>query len=257
MLRLSFSQWENYNGCPRRWDFQSLQRLPRSAPGPAASRGLGVHAAIENYIQIPRGHPAAYPVAHYRDVLDLFRCHPNGAIYLENKLFFDPEWYAVPKDHPDRKWTIILDALRIEGSTGHIGEWKTGKPKDTHRDQRTLYTLATYRKYGVEEVVATTYYFDNTSEPQRLKSVETAVPKLIKIWDDRAYQMEHDDFRPPRPGFHCRWCDYARDKGGPCEFTTGAVEASKIAPPSKFVASLKKSLTPLSGPPSTDTPASS
>ena len=119
----------------------------------------------------------------------------------------------------------VLDAVRFEkktmNDTGvvHIGEWKSGKPKDTHADQRKLYAMFGMRVWLADEVQVTTYYVEDTAPPARLTlRNESGFTKLRDLWDSRISTMRRDQLCAPRPSFACRFCDYAKAQGGPCQF---------------------------------------
>jgi len=228
-FRWSFSQWETYNSCPARWKYKSVMKLPSSPPGPAAARGLELHDRVENYITNQRddvsppnhsygGKPAAIVHEKYLPVLLAFREHPNGDRYTEKRLSFDEEWYLCGAKSPDAWCVAVLDASRFIDRTLHIGEWKSGKPKDTHADQRKMYALAGLRAWKADEVIVTTYYLEDTAPPQRLAAKDSAEQKLKDLWRGRVEQMQGDKILAPKPGDHCFWCDYSKKKGGPCAF---------------------------------------
>lgn len=233
-FRWSFSQWENYNGCPARWKYKSVLRLPDSPPGPAAFRGLQIHQTVEDYIakRVDVAHKDIVP--KYYGVFDQFKDHPNGEMHNEYKFTLTNEWIVAGPLTSGRAWcTMVLDAVRVGDDhkgphrtrtsplVAYIGEWKSGKPKDTHGDQRKLYTLgAMIRWPWVDEVQTTTYYLEDTGPPQRLKVVntESAKDKLKGLWQQRVDLMQRDAICAPKPGMHCNWCAYSKKKGGPCVF---------------------------------------
>lgn len=233
-FRWSFSQWENYNGCPARWNFKSVLKYPGSPPGPAAARGLDMHDRVERYIkgeieaeECINGDPnvrfgskkAAVINVKYLHVLDQFREHPNGDRYTEHKLGFDAEWYLSGAISKTAACIGLLDAVRYDGSILHVGEWKSGKPKDTHGDQRKIYALFGLRKWvDADQVEVTTYYLEDTAPPQKLTVKPTAEQKLKDLWNGRIEQMQKDKILAPKPSEACFWCDYAKKKGGPCQF---------------------------------------
>lgn len=231
-FRWSFSQWETYNACPAKWRFKSVLKLPGLPTGPAAARGLDMHDRVERYIKgeievkdLLAGSPearfgskkAAVIDPAYLPVINEFKDHPNGDRYTEHRLGFDNEWYlsgGVSKT----AWCIgVLDAARVDGVV-YIAEWKSGQPKETHVDQRKLYALFGLRRWITEEVRVTTYYLEGTAEPQRLVVKASAEQKLKDLWNQRVIQMQTDEICAPKPGEHCRWCDYSARNGGPCKF---------------------------------------
>jgi hypothetical protein len=225
-FRWSFSQWEAYNQCPAKWNFQSRMKLPRKPPGPAAARGLQMHDSVEQYI---KGAPEEmlHPDIdkRYIPILDAFKNHPNGDRHTEKKLAFDSEWYLCGVTSKYAACVAVLDAVRYlkphytDKGVLEIGEWKSGRPKDTHGDQRKLYAMFGMRAWLADEVRVTTYYLENTAPPQRLVlSSQSGFEKLRDLWADRISTMQRDEICAPRPGIHCRWCDYAKSQGGPCQF---------------------------------------
>ena len=241
-FRWSFSQWENYNGCPQRWKFKSIMKLPGSPPGPAAARGLDMHDRVEHYIggsitqeQCVYGDPDKRfgdkkpAVIHpkYIPILDAYKNHPNGDRGAERKVAFDSEWYVCAPTSKTASCVAVLDAYRYGGAMGsadseerilRIGEWKSGKPKDTHVDQRKLYAMFGLRLWLAYKVEVTTYYLEDTAPPARLTVTAPAMDKLKPMWEQRIQLMQRDEICSPRPGVHCNWCDYAKKKGGPCAF---------------------------------------
>lgn len=239
-FRWSFSQWENYDGCPARWRFKSVLKLPTLPPGPAAARGLALHSRVEDYImgQCDQEHMLmGNPAARYGDkpeakvdrkfipIIDAFKDHPNGDRGVEKKLGFDLDWIGGGYRTGTGGCTMVWDAYRVEkdeeGATVvHIGEWKSGKPKDTHKDQRHLYGLgALLNNLGAaDKAIVTTHYLEGGYDSNRLTVTSADIPKMKAKWDSRIDMMRSDKICAPKPGFGCNWCDFAKKKGGPCQF---------------------------------------
>lgn len=244
-FRWSFSQWENYQECPQRWKFQSVMRLPRSPAGPAAARGLDMHDRAERYIKGEIDDPNAPELLagksfgdkspaiiarKYIPILDEFRYHANGSMYTEHRLGFDMEWHLTSPVHKWSSCIMVLDAVRsggawqgaergVDDGVVRIGEWKSGKPKETHADQRKMYAIGGLREFIAERVEVTTYYLEDTAPPQRFTASASAYPKLTAMWSERRDLMIRDKMCAPRPGHYCRWCDYRASNGGPCKFS--------------------------------------
>lgn len=222
VFRWSFSQWEAYYQCPRKWHHKSVLRTPGLPPGPAAARGTAVHASVEQYIIGKADEPDMTVIKpKYLPVLDEFKNHENGDRHCEFKVTLDSDWGVCGHSDPNRSLVGFLDAVRcLNQPILKIGEWKTGKPKETHGEQRKMYAAFGLIKWcHVEEVHVTTYYLEDTEKPQQLVAKRSALPKLITIWDERKLQMQRDQIHAPRPGLHCRWCDYSATRGGQCEFS--------------------------------------
>ena len=241
-FRASFSQWEAYQQCPQKWKFGSIMKLPRTPPGPAAARGLHMHDRAEKFIKseiddVNTWEPGTMfgdktpAVIHpkYIPMLKQFREQPNGEKYTEKKMAFDSEWYLCGTSSEHAAFIAVLDAARVGGDRYvkddpdndkvFIGEWKSGKPKDTHVDQRKIYAMFAWRAWLLPHVEVTTYYLEDTAPPQRLTlKSEEGFERLKALWQGRVQEMATNDICAPRPGFHCRWCDFAKNKCGPCQF---------------------------------------
>ena len=184
-----------------------------------------MHNTVEEYIKGADAH-VLHPDIHpkYIPIFDEFRDHPNGDRGVEKKLSLDADWDPAGGIVAKLASVVaVLDAYRFTRAHAddegvlHIGEWKSGKPKDTHVEQRKLYAPIGYRWWQADKVIVTTYYLEDTAPPQRVTLASlSGYEKLKGIWLSRAKEMEGNEMCAPRPGFYCRWCDYARSKGGPC-----------------------------------------
>lgn len=234
-FRWSFSQWDTYNTCPAKWKFGSVMKLPRKPAGPAAARGSEIHDSVEQYIKggdMADLHQAVKK--KYIPILDEFKYHHNGDRYTEKKIALDADWDVCDQNSKFASCITVLDASRYSKTmkydkeigyskltTGEleIGEWKSGKPKETHRDQRLLYAVAGWKYWMADIVRVTTYYLEDTAPPERTTlNSEEGFQKLTAMWDDRIKTMQRDQLCAPRPGYYCRWCDFSKDAGGPCLF---------------------------------------
>lgn len=233
-FRWSFSQWENYNGCPARWKYKSILKVPGSGPGPHAARGLDMHDRCEKYIKkeidvdtlihgdiTMRFGDLKPAVVHpkYIPVLDSYRDHDANVMWTEYKLGMDEEWYLCAPRSRLSSCLMVLDVIKAKDGIVDVGEWKSGKPKDSHGDQRMLYALGAIKAWLADEVRVTTYYLEDTAPPNRLVVKSSAEEKLKDLWRGRVETMQGDQICAPRPGYYCRWCDYAASKGGPCQFS--------------------------------------
>lgn len=211
-FRWSFSQWETYHQCPAKWNYRSVQKLPDMPTGPAAARGSLIHDTVEKYIKgadVGVLHEAIKP--KYVSVFDEFRACQSVKCEDETKR-------EVESIVPGTVAVTIFDVSRGADCRMWIGEWKSGKPKPTHPDQRSLYALSALTLPGVGRVEVTTYYLEDTGKPETtMLDADTAEPVRM-VWQQRIEQMQGDAFCAPKPGMHCNWCGYAKKRGGPCQF---------------------------------------
>lgn len=234
MNQWSFTSWSTYNTCPAKYKFKYEQRLKGLPPGPAAQRGIDIHDSIDLYIRSEISAEKLHPAINQEvmlPIMDLYRNHPNGERFTELPVYIKDTWESTIKAF---RWcTMVFDACRAGGDWQlkgteekdphegivSVAEWKSGSPKDDHKDQRMLYgpgALAWFSYY--ETVQVTTYYVEGKFPPVRTVFKRSAEEKLQKLWNGRVETIDNDEIKAPRPGMYCRWCDYAKDRGGPCMF---------------------------------------
>ena len=209
LLPASYSRLSKYERCPAQANYAYTLKRPY-VQGSAAARGSAAHTTMEDYLTKKTGnlHDA---VAAYQHIFDELREHDPA---VEVEFAVTKSWDIAPWD---KCWLRGgVDAMYIRGLTAELYEWKTGKMYDDHDEQRRLYFLLVAAHYpGIQEFRIRSYYFDLG----RMKTLEATRDQLDPIREDfnaRITIMSNDDIFAPRPGYYCGWCDYSRQKGGPC-----------------------------------------
>lgn len=207
----SFSRWKDYDTCPAKIKYRYIDKLPSSA-GPAAERGTLIHKKAEDYVN------GLYP--ELPSELSSFRADfkwlkARKAI-CEEEWAFTREWQPTDWTAPDAWLRMKLDARVVSGSTCVVIDHKTGKQRDEHRMQLGLYAMATFiMAPEVENVNAKLWYLDlgKTTEENYVRE---ELDLIKEVWEERVGPMMADEDFAPKPNFLCRYCDYSKDRGGPC-----------------------------------------
>lgn len=249
----SYSRYSDYDpsqpyGCPRKAKFKHVDRI-REPPNPAMARGTVMHLFAELYAQRKRisyavmvdekGKPlcteAEYKTfrAEWTQILKqpemkrLFdSLRKRDDVEAEEAWTFIRDWKE-PCAWNDwgRAWVRLKVDAHVydeETKTVRVIDHKTGRIRDTHRDQLSLYAIGSFLMYPeAEKVEAELWYLD-----QDAATVEDfgrkALPILQKEWGKRVKPMLTDREFKPAPGPKCRWCFYRKDNkangGGQCEF---------------------------------------
>jgi CRISPR/Cas system-associated exonuclease Cas4 (RecB family) len=97
-------------------------------------------------------------------------------------------------------------------------DYKTGKERDEHTEQLDLYALAGFKAEPEVEVISSELWYLDQGAQRDKEYTRDQVPKLLKYWDAETRGMMRDTRFDPKPGEACRWCSYAKVKGGPCQF---------------------------------------
>lgn len=215
-MPLSYSAYAAWDRCPAKYKYAYIERLPRGEPGPAVQRGNDVHKSIDEFLLGQRG-TLHHEIGSYKEWLASLKDHK---LYPEERWAVDEQWNFVVWNSPHAVWRGVWDLLIApdEGDdTLEIFEWKTGKIYDEHQGQSELYCVVGHCTYDIDCVRTTNVYLDQGENIER-ELTATDVKGVQLIWDERRRKIENDDIMAPNPGFYCRWCDFSKDRGGPCQF---------------------------------------
>jgi hypothetical protein len=164
-----------------------------------------------------------------------------GTAKIEFMLVLNRAWQPVKGWARDAwlraKMDVTLFGVKKATDHAHVIDWKTGglekkgpmkgapRVDPKYDDQLSLYTVATLSAFGGLTQATAELVFLDTEEPHDPSvSRETAtatrktLPVLQKRWEDKLKPMMNDDQFAPSPNFGCRWCDFRKEKGGPCQF---------------------------------------
>lgn len=216
----SYSRLSTYEKCALQARYKYIDKLPEP-PSDALERGAEAHDVLAQYLRGDRSEGADIPGwAYFGSLLnDLRSLEPM----VEQQWGFNRAWEPTGWFGNDTWLRVILDAdLVYSDNTGDTVDFKTGKPYpvDTAK-QAELYAISKFRRYPtLTHATVRFWYVDPVqrgaeavyrfSRPQ----AEAAIPK----WEKKAERMLSDDIMAPRPGEHCRFCPFAKTKGGPCKY---------------------------------------
>lgn len=218
----SYSKWNTFKQCPRKYKFQVVDGLPRSPAGPAAQRGTEIHNSVEALLKGEGDelHPEIEQAYgdYFRYLRDNFECVP------EMKFAFNRAFQVCEFDDPNALVRGIIDLAIIpspDDDQVDFQEFKTGRMYDDHFDQRYLYGLYGLLKYPhCTKAQVTGVYFDQGKNIPHMTERHFLGEHILNWEKVRFGTMDkaHDtgEFEA-RPNVHCRWCDFSHHKGGPCD----------------------------------------
>lgn len=217
----SYSRWNVYATCPAKFAYKHIEKLP-DPQGPAAARGEQIHLLAEQFAQrqLKKLPPE---LGLYRKELEEHRSLIKlGAAWTERMWVLDEHWEPM-KDpwSPDIYLRIKTDYVAsLPGRVIKIVDYKTGRVQDRgYEPQLELYAAGAVAMFeDVEKIITQLYFLDHYVSPQREYTAKEAKRFQAK-WDERFKRVANDTTFTPRPGDHCRYCPYAKSKGGPCKFS--------------------------------------
>jgi hypothetical protein len=211
----SYSRLKDWEQCPLKAKLKHVQRI-KEPDSPAMARGTLIHKLAEDYTN---GDIKALPPELKRfknDFADLKKSKPA----CESQWAFDENWEPVDWFAKNAWLRVKTDVSAMPKNTtvGIIIDHKTGKVKDDHDDQLSLYAMVFFIMYPkATKVVSRLWYLDEGTE-KCLEFTRDQLPELKKYWTDRVAPMMNDTVFPAKPSRLCSWCFFRKSSSGHCKF---------------------------------------
>ena len=219
----SYSRLTAYEQCPQKVKFKVIDKLPDPA-GPAADRGTYWHSVLEKYVgparlDLPDPVPGGPDLSLFVPQLQELR---DRNAQVERQVAFNTLWQPVAFFASDAWGRMVFDVQYYDepSYTVHTIDYKTGKTNATHANQLDLYAAVGYLLYPEAKLsVSENWYLDLGPQAKLPRAMNKAASThVLKRWENAAQKMSMDTEFKPRPGQHCRWCAFAKSKGGVCLF---------------------------------------
>jgi len=213
----SYSRYAVYAKCPRQFKLKFIDKLPEPQKNWAADRGTILHAKAESFI-LGRIKGMPKELKPFSSELKYLR---DSMADVEVDLSVTRAWEPTHTKDWDRVWCrAFLDVKLLEDKELTVVDHKTGKIYDSHEEQGELYGVTAMCHEPKAEVVdVEMWYYDQGAEVLSWKYYRKDLEKLKKKWEDKVKPIFRDTKFAPCPGAHCRWCNFSKKAGGPCEYS--------------------------------------
>ncbi len=224
----SFSRFSHYTKCPLAAKLSIIDRLPQ-AESAAMARGDAIHKQAAGYISGAVEHlPESLML--FKDLFQDLRARFEDDVTVEDTWALRRDWSVTTWDDWQGCWLRIkTDAVRLTDEHLDILDWKTGKFSPQYNVaeyelQLELYSLGALLLYGgaIPDITVSPHliYLDHgIVYPQ--KAVVYTMKDLAGLklaWEHRTRPMLNDRTFAPNPGQQCTWCNFSKEKGGPCQY---------------------------------------
>lgn len=241
----SYSRAETYNACPLRARFLYVDKLKEpDGKSPALAHGTRVHALAAAWVtkklpdfaawdgkELLQHKPELEQVIKQKKIpVELARFEKEFARLIKSRARCEEMWCL------DRQWDLIpgtgwsphvwlrikVDAHFIDkDGVVYIIDYKTGKNKHTHAEQRSIYAIGAGAFYpDCRTVHAYHWYLDQgVEEGGTWEAAE--LEGLKREWGRKTAALLSDTSFVPTPSpDSCRWCSFKKSAGGPCTANT-------------------------------------
>jgi DNA helicase II / ATP-dependent DNA helicase PcrA len=233
-IRLSATAVEDYLGCPLKYKFHHLLKVP-TGPQAALTFGNVMHQSVRHYFELRRTKLPSWAdieefyLKRWRSMGfdDAYHEETYRQAGLEQLRAFVERHNGIEIDcgriQMEQAFTIDLGDITLDGRIDQITlvdpihdgavelvDYKTGRPR-TERDaerslQLSVYALAAKKALHLNPV-RLTFYNLTTNEPVSSVRASEDLEEAMNTVRDVAVQIRNARFEPT-PGFGCRWCEF-------------------------------------------------
>lgn len=212
----SFSRWSQYEECPYKAKLKFVLKLPEPSGGPAIERGIAIHKLAEDYVRAPKAGKLPQELAYFANE---FKEARRGQPLVEQELCFDSTWEPTGWFAKNAWCRIKTDLMFWRKDKLVMVDHKTGKRKESHMEQLSLYAIGAFQKFdSIDAVSAEVWYLDQGKPNATGVFLRDQVDDLKAEWERKTKAMLNDTLIAPKPGNYCRWCHFRKENGGPCKF---------------------------------------
>lgn len=226
----SFSRVQNFKKCPKKYEISVINKQ-KEPENPQMMRGKDIHDQSARFVT---GNADTLAPALSRFESRLKDAKARGAV-AEEKWAFDQNWEPVADYFgPDVWLRANTDLYWFTDKVLNVVDIKTGRQyPEEHRKQLRLYGLAAILKFSLgptDRVIVADWYTDQPGQLiDKMEFNGSARTHLIREWEQEIKPLA-DAYATrtftPKPGNQCRWCAFAKDVGGQCDFTTRGLKAA-------------------------------
>lgn len=205
LVAYSYSRLSSYESCPRKYYAISVSKRFKDPPNEHSEYGDMVHKAFAEFMRSGKHLPLT--LRQYEKYLLPIRAAPGEKV-IEQKICLNPNYEQVDWFASDAYIRVISDLTQLNGTTGVLWDWKTGKPADDFTQLKLTAAVTFLLAEELDELTLAFFWLKTKSvAPIKMRRDETT-----GVWAElqprvQAYQRAHEevDF-PARPSYLCRYC---------------------------------------------------
>lgn len=216
----SYSRMATFNKCPAKFKFNYIDKVKvEFIVSPAMERGTEIHNSLEAFMN---GHSEMlHPDIHSHYGQFFFSLRETYTCQPEYKWGIDEDLAPCGYDHPDVMVRGFMDLRFVpEDERVQVFEYKTGKIYPEHVHQQWLYGVVTLLELPDQEGVdVTAVYLDQKQN----KKIYYPASMMFEYKPALLREIETIENTPldefiPKPQWTCKWCQFSKANGGPCQF---------------------------------------
>lgn len=213
-MPLSYSALATYKQCPRKYKYSYVDRLPRGPASPAMERGTMMHKQIEDYVT-GEIDTLCDELSHYESWLDDLK---QGECETEWSFGITEDLEPCAFDAEDCAFRGFVDLKHRVGDALTLYEWKTGKKYPEHATQMWYYAVMAMLHYPEVDGVDVYAGYLDLGQNKHVWYPRHMMMEYVPALKRYMAEPGNDEIFMPKPDFMCRYCNFSRQNGGPCQF---------------------------------------
>lgn len=218
ILSWSYSRLRTYKQCPQLAKFKFIDKLPEPS-SPALDRGNECHQIMQDYVESKRRSLPKDLKRHEDKLKDYRKLHTKGTITCEEQWAWNKKWKPVDWFAKDAWLRVKMDLcqdneLRVFGIDHKTGKFRPGE----YDDQLLQYCVAMLLRFPNAQEAKVGLLFHDVDAPQVMMTLKRQYLEAnLRKLEQAVEPMLNDTRFAPTPGPLCKWCNFSKDKGGPCK----------------------------------------
>lgn len=213
----SISHWVDYDLCPFMYACRRVWKFTEPAGPDFIRRGIELHEEASKFLD------GKTKVIHKEltGIEKLLREAKKLKFLSEQKWAFTAQYKPTEFFAPNAWLRVITDAHRNDPKKFDITtvDYKTGTHKDWHDAQGNIYAVASFIMAPKARTATIKFwYIDHPDLNSKVVYRRPQFEAMRKDWDREANRMLNDLVCAPTPNPKCKWCAFAKSRGGQCRF---------------------------------------
>lgn len=213
----SFSRWRDYEQCPFLAKCKYVDKL-KEPDNIYTARGSAIHKEAEDYA----GAKLRKLPESLKNFKDEFAKLRKLSPMLELQWAFTRDWQPTGWFDKSTWLRIKVDVSVLITGRRFIIDHKTGKAREEHEDQLSLYALGGFLSHFEDEIEVQDWYLDKAAtDPTKITGDDfhrSQLDELKAEWEKKTKVMLLDAKFTPKPSDKCRFCHFRKANNGPCKF---------------------------------------
>lgn len=206
----SYTRYDDFKNCPLSYRLKHITKDPRFkfVKNAAMERGERIHKLAEQHT---KGEVTGMP-KELKEFEKEFKLLRKVGAFAEEDWTVRRDWSLTHTRDWDEAWCRSKTDWHWFDEAGkilYVGDHKTGRKYDSHKDQGHLYSAVGLELYPEAKHVVVEFWYLDQQGDEAVTQVEYKAKQkdeMLKLWERRARKIEVNQLWEPKQNDKCRFC---------------------------------------------------